>query len=158
MQERLLAEKLIGYDTSTPRGSATARASSRAGSRRATSRTAALEVRDLPIVHRRGRPDRAAAVIVMHGHIDVVPGRDGQFDPRVEGDRLFGRGAYDMKGAAAAMMLALADLRDQHDVRVRLALVPDEETEEEFDRGTDVLVDAGLRRATSRSPASRPTC
>ena len=48
-----------------------------------------------------------------------------------------------MKGAAAAMMLALADLRDQDDVRVRLALVPDEETEEEFDRGSDVLVAAG---------------
>ena len=61
----------------------------------------------------------------------------------MDGDRLIGRGAYDMKGAAAAMMLTLADLRDQDSIRVRLAFVPDEETEEEFDRGSDVLVDEG---------------
>ena len=62
-------------------------------------------------VHGRGlqRPagadgDRRAsggpAVVVLHGHIDVVPGFEEQFQPRVEGERLIGRGAYDMKGGA----------------------------------------------------------
>ena len=85
-----------------------------------------------------------APTVLLHGHLDVVPGRAGQFEPRVEGDQLIGRGAYDMKGAAAAMMLALHELREQERVRVRLALVPDEESEEEADRGSDHLVDEGF--------------
>jgi succinyl-diaminopimelate desuccinylase len=142
MQERLLAEKLIGYDTSTPEGITNCAGFIKGWLEARDIATATLDVRGLPIVLAGVGPDEGP-VIVIHGHIDVVPGRDGQFDPRVEGDRLIGRGAYDMKGAAAAMMLVLADLHDQDDVRVRLALVPDEETEEEFDRGSDVLVDSG---------------
>ena len=142
MQERLLAEKLIGYDTSHDEGIRNCAGFVKGWLEARDIRTGALEVRNLPIVLAEVGP-KSGPVVVMHGHIDVVPARDGQFEPRVEGDRLIGRGAYDMKGAAAAMMLALADLREQQIVRVRLALVPDEETEEEFDRGSDVLVDEG---------------
>jgi succinyl-diaminopimelate desuccinylase len=142
MQERLLAEKLIGYDTSTPEGIKNCAGFVKGWLEARDIRTATLEVRELPIVLAEVGP-REGAVVVVHGHIDVVPGREGQFDAEVDGDRLIGRGAYDMKGAAAAMMLALADLHEEGDVRLRLALVPDEETEEEFDRGSDVLVDEG---------------
>jgi succinyl-diaminopimelate desuccinylase len=83
--------------------------------------------------------------VLLHGHIDVVPGRAEQFEPRLEGDRLIGRGAYDMKGAVAALLLAMADLREQDRVRVRLGIVPDEESEEEVERGGDLLVDSGFR-------------
>lgn len=82
--------------------------------------------------------------VILHGHVDVVPGLEGQFDARVEGDRLVGRGAYDMKGALAGMMLALNDLTEQQRTRVCLAVVPDEEAEDEDYRGTDLLVDQGL--------------
>ena len=82
--------------------------------------------------------------VLLHGHLDVVPGHPDQFEPRLEGDRLFGRGAYDMKGALAAMLLALHDLRDQDAVRVRLGIVPDEESEEDVERGGDLLVDEGF--------------
>jgi succinyl-diaminopimelate desuccinylase len=61
----------------------------------------------------------------------------------VEGDRIFGRGAYDMKGALAAMMGALEELRNEEHVRVVLAIVPDEESEEEIDRGTAFLIQSG---------------
>lgn len=142
MQERLLAEKLIGYDTSNPEEIRNCAGFVKGWLEARDIPTTQLTVRDLPIVLAEVGPENGP-VIVIHGHIDVVPGRDGQFDAFVEGDRLIGRGAYDMKGAAAAMMLTLADLRDQDVVRVRLALVPDEETEEEFDRGTDVLVGEG---------------
>jgi succinyl-diaminopimelate desuccinylase len=82
--------------------------------------------------------------VVFHGHLDVVPGLSEQFEPRIEGDRLIGRGAYDMKGGLAAMMAALKDVAAQRSVKVRLVCVPDEESEEIEDRATDWLVRKGL--------------
>jgi acetylornithine deacetylase len=49
--------------------------------------------------------------LLLNGHIDTV-GIEGMRDPhrpRVDGDKLFGRGAYDMKAGVAASMLALED-------------------------------------------------
>jgi succinyl-diaminopimelate desuccinylase len=88
--------------------------------------------------------ESARATLILHGHYDVVPGHPEQFAPREEGDRLFGRGAYDMKGALASMMCALRDVADQRDVRVRLVCVPDEESEDIERRTSDDLVRRGL--------------
>jgi succinyl-diaminopimelate desuccinylase len=49
-----------------------------------------------------------------------------------------------MKGALAAMLLTLHDVRDTADVRIRLGVVSDEESEEEAERGSDRLVQEGL--------------
>jgi succinyl-diaminopimelate desuccinylase len=49
-----------------------------------------------------------------------------------------------MKGALAALLLALADLRQASAVRVGLGIVPDEESEEAVERGGDVLVASGF--------------
>ena len=100
-------------------------------------------MRGLPVLKAEVGPEDAPTV-VLHGHLDVVPGLPGQFEPRVEGDRLYGRGAYDMKGALAAMLVTTAAMRDQDRVRVRLGIVGDEESEEEAERGCDHLVDSGF--------------
>ncbi len=66
--------------------------------------------------------------LYFHGHYDVVPAQNrSQFEPYIEGDRLFGRGTADMKGGLAAMIHAMVALRDAPG-RVVLHLVPDEET------------------------------
>lgn len=90
-----------------------------------------------------GSPEDPA--LIFHGHMDVVPAEAHQFEPRVEGDRLIGRGAYDMKAALAAMMLALPTPDEVPDgLRVVLGIVSDEESETDKDRGSDFLVDSGL--------------
>ncbi|MFN8216420.1 MAG: M20/M25/M40 family metallo-hydrolase [Solirubrobacterales bacterium] len=100
-------------------------------------------VRGLPVIRAEVGPE-AAPTVVLEGHIDVVPGRPGQFEPRLEGDRLYGRGAYDMKGALAAMMVVTAAMQDQDRVRVRFGMVGDEESEEGVERGCNHLVDSGF--------------
>ena len=83
--------------------------------------------------------------VVLHGHLDVVPGHAEQFEPRVEGDRIYGRGAYDMKGALAAMMGARPGAaRRARGAASCSAIVPDEESEEEVDRGTEFLIQNGF--------------
>jgi succinyl-diaminopimelate desuccinylase len=142
--ERALAERLITYDTSTREGISAA-----AGFVKGWLQSRDLDVADrdhrgLPVVLAEVGPP-AAPVVILHGHVDVVPGHPEQFSPRIEGDRLIGRGAYDMKGGLAAMMAALVDCRDQDRVRVRFVCVPDEESEEVEDHSSDQLVAGGLR-------------
>src|SRR5215218_5868964 len=50
--------------------------------------------------------------VLLHGHADVVPGEEEQFEAREENGELYGRGVYDMKGALAAMMYAVEDLHE----------------------------------------------
>ena len=138
-----LATRLIGYDTSEAEGVLEAAGFVKGWLEARGIEATTDEMRGLPVLRAEVGPEDAPTV-VLHGHLDVVPGRPGQFDPRVEGDRLYGRGAYDMKGALAAMLLTTAAMRDQDGVRVRLGIVGDEESEEEAERGSDHLVDSGF--------------
>ena len=147
MDERALTERLITYDTSNVDGLRAA-----AGFIKGW-----LEAREIDVVdhqfgdlhalsaRRRAGRGAARATLVFHGHFDVVPGRPEQFVPRVEGDRLFGRGAYDMKGALASMMCALRDLRRAgRRSACGSSCVPDEESEDIERRTSDDLVRRGL--------------
>src|SRR6476619_5566610 len=144
MEERTLTEELIGYDTSNPEGIRLCAGFVKGWLESRDIVARQIGVRDLPVTMAEVGPEYASHTVLLHGHLDVVPGRPEQFQPRVEGERLHGRGAYDMKGALACLLLSLADLREQDQVRVRLGLVPDEASEEEDDRGADRLVDAGF--------------
>jgi succinyl-diaminopimelate desuccinylase len=138
-----LATRLVSYETSEPDAVLEAAGFIKGWLEARGIEASHDEVRGLPVLKAEVGPEDAPTV-VLHGHIDVVPGRSGQFEPRIEGDRLYGRGTYDMKGAIAAMLLVIAGMRDQEDVRVRLGIVGDEESEEEAERGSDQLVDGGF--------------
>jgi succinyl-diaminopimelate desuccinylase len=142
VQERALAERLITYDTSELDGIRAA-----AGFVKGWLESNDVAVRD---GEHNGLPVLAATVgaesgttVVFHGHLDVVPGAPEQFVPRVEDDRLVGRGAYDMKGGLAGMMCAVRELTAQDAVRVHFVCVSDEESDEPFSRGSDYLVEKG---------------
>jgi succinyl-diaminopimelate desuccinylase len=138
-----LAQRLIGYGTCEPAAIAGCAGFVESWLEERGVAAERDEVRGLPVIRAEVGPEDAPTV-VLHGHIDVVPALPGQFDPRIEGDRLYGRGAYDMKGAIAAMMFVTAGMRDQDGVRVRLGIVADEESEEDAERGSDHLVDSGF--------------
>jgi succinyl-diaminopimelate desuccinylase len=138
MDERVLCERLITYDTSSPDGIHSA-----AGFVKGW-----LEARDIDVATdlNNGLPVLAATVgadkgptVVLHGHLDVVPAEPEQFEPRLDGDRLYGRGAYDMKGGLAAMMCAARDLAAQDKVKVHFVMCCDEESEEDENRGSDYI-------------------
>jgi succinyl-diaminopimelate desuccinylase len=142
MDEAALAARLITYDTSNVEGLRAA-----AGFIKGWLEAREIQVTDHQFGDRFALTAEVGAsdgpTLVFHGHYDVVPARAEQFDPRTQGDRLIGRGAYDMKGGLAAMMCALQDLRDQDAVRVRFVCVPDEESEEIDSRTSDELVRLG---------------
>ena len=85
-----------------------------------------------------GRPNAVAQIgdgpgpaLVLCAHLDTV-GTTGMtippFEPRLEDGRVYGRGSYDMKGSAAAILSAAAALSGEKlPGRVLLALVADEE-------------------------------
>ena len=54
--------------------------------------------------------------LLLNGHMDTVgvAGMPDGHRPRIEGGRLYGRGAYDMKGGVAACMLAIAEAKEQN--------------------------------------------
>lgn len=80
--------------------------------------------------------------IFLCGHFDVVEADDGAFVPRVEGNRLYGRGAMDMKSGNAVMMTIMKELADTAH-SVGLMLTPDEEVG--GFNGTKALVESGYR-------------
>jgi succinyl-diaminopimelate desuccinylase len=139
----VLARRLIAYPTCEPEAIVEAAGFVEGWLEARGIETARDEVRGLPVLKAEVGPE-GAPTVVLHGHLDVVPAHPDQFEPKVDGDRLFGRGAYDMKGAVAAMMLVTAALREQDRVRVRLGIVGDEESEESAERGSDHLVDTGF--------------
>ncbi|MBO0791907.1 MAG: M20/M25/M40 family metallo-hydrolase, partial [Ktedonobacteraceae bacterium] len=51
--------------------------------------------------------------LLLNAHMDTVgvAGMEQPHEPHVEGNRLYGRGAYDMKGGLAAIMVAVAEAR-----------------------------------------------
>ncbi len=71
---------------------------------------------------------RPAFGVILNAHLDVVPAPAAQFRPYREGDRLYGRGAQDMKVAALVQALAFRELAGRVAYPLGLMLVTDEES------------------------------
>lgn len=67
---------------------------------------------------------RRGGGVTLSTHLDTVP---PYVPPRLEGNRLYGRGSSDAKGIAAAMMIAAQRLADAGEERVDLLFVVGEE-------------------------------
>jgi len=95
------------------------------------------EERTSVIARRRG--SGGGRSLLLNGHLDTVGvgGMEAPFEPRVEDGRLYGRGAFDMKGAVAALMLAVADAPELRGDIV-LTAVADEELASE---GTEAVLE-----------------
>ncbi|MBB2946757.1 succinyl-diaminopimelate desuccinylase [Actinoplanes lutulentus] len=81
--------------------------------------------------------------VILNAHLDVVPGSDAQFAARLDGDRLYGRGAHDMKAAAVVLATVFRDCARTLPYPIALQLVTDEEVGG-FD-GTGHQVAQGVR-------------
>lgn len=107
---------------------------------------------DVRIVDADGRPNVVAVArgtgggrsLILNGHLDTVgvDGMNDAFRPTVDGGKMYGRGAGDMKASVAAMMATLASARTMA-LRgdVVMTAVADEEA---YSVGTTAVLDSGV--------------
>ncbi|MCU4801741.1 M20/M25/M40 family metallo-hydrolase [Halobacteria archaeon HArc-gm2] len=107
-------------------------------------------------------PGERDRTLLYVGHLDTVPfdADEWSFDPlgEREGDRIYGRGATDMKGAVAAMLSAIrvfAEADDAPPVDLQFAFVSDEEVG--GDAGLPALLEAD-RLDADACVIGEPTC
>ncbi|NVJ51947.1 MAG: succinyl-diaminopimelate desuccinylase [Gammaproteobacteria bacterium] len=94
-----------------------------------------------------------APVLIFAGHTDVVPAGNREkwhtdpFQPVVVDNRLYGRGAADMKGSLAAMIIATEHFLTQHpDCAGSLGFLITSDEEGPFINGTTKVVDTLMAR------------
>lgn len=128
-------------------------------------RTAGLEVELDEVLP--GRPNvlvtakgaGAGPVLLLNGHLDTVgaAGMSRPFEARIEDGRLYGRGAYDMKGALAAALVAAARAGEEGiAAEIVVACVIDEEY---GSAGTERLVaTVGATAAIVCEPTDERVC
>jgi acetylornithine deacetylase/succinyl-diaminopimelate desuccinylase-like protein len=84
------------------------------------------------VIARLGEKNRGPKLI-LNGHLDTVSGTNmrNPFRPRIQGDKLYGRGSSDMKGGVAAIVAAAEGVQASTEPlrgELVLSLVVDEET------------------------------
>ncbi|HSW87560.1 MAG TPA: M20 family metallopeptidase [Candidatus Saccharimonadales bacterium] len=81
--------------------------------------------------------------IILNGQLDVAYAKASQFTPYIKDGKLYGRGAYDMKGATAAMILAFKALAKKVNYPLALQLTTDQELDGKY--CTRYQIERGVR-------------
>lgn len=93
------------------------------------------------IHNQKERPERFK--ILLNGHLDVIPGKDFQYKPKIKDGKLYGVGAMDMKSNTATLIYVFKEMASQVDYPLGLQLVTEEEIGG-FD-GTMYQVEQGVK-------------
>ncbi|MFH0712729.1 MAG: M20/M25/M40 family metallo-hydrolase [Candidatus Jorgensenbacteria bacterium] len=80
--------------------------------------------------------------VILNGHLDVIPGKENQYLPRIKGNRLYGVGSMDMKANVACLIAVFKEVVKKIDYPLGLQLVTDEEVGG-FD-GTKYQIEKGV--------------
>jgi len=107
-------------------------------------------------VHREGNALilTGARPLALVGHLDTVPALPGDGPPRLEGDRVYGKGASDMKGGLAVALALLKELPAER--RPHLILY-DREEGPYVENGLEPLFGKGLLPKLSLAVCLEPT-
>jgi len=94
------------------------------------------------LIHNRKRGTRDFKII-LNGHIDILPGKDIQYIPKVVGNKFYGAGAMDMKASIACLLLTFKKVAKNVDYPIALQIVTDEQPG--GFNGTKYQIDKGVR-------------
>src|SRR3989344_5998343 len=81
--------------------------------------------------------------VILNGHLDVIPGKEFQYLPKIKNDRLYGLGSMDMKANVACLISTFKEVANKVNYPLGLQLVTDEEVGGL--NGTKHQVDKGVR-------------
>lgn len=81
--------------------------------------------------------------IILNGHLDVIPGKEHQYQPKINNDKLYGVGSMDMKAGVACLIFVFKEVSKKVNYPLGLQLVTDEEIG--GFNGTKYQIDQGVR-------------
>ena len=81
--------------------------------------------------------------IILNGHLDVIPGKEYQYLPKIKGDKLYGVGSMDMKASVACLIMVFKEMANKVNYPLGLQLVTDEEIG--GFNGTKYQIDKGVK-------------
>ncbi len=82
-------------------------------------------VKSILVFNRDKRPEKFR--LILNGHLDVVPGKDSNYKPTIQGNKLYGVGALDMKASTSCLIHVFKDLAHKVKIPIALQLTTDEE-------------------------------
>ncbi len=109
------------------------------------------EMKDYPRYIIIGRLGRGGPILHFNGHYDVVPSGAGwktdPFKPTIINDKLYGRGASDMKGGIVSMLTtvkAVIEAEAEINGAIEISMTPDEEIGGKC--GVNYMLEAGISK------------